>query len=117
MKSLILLALLLPLAVGAQVKKCTIDGKIVYSDSQCGQHGTTVNATPNSIDTSAIREQAAKDEIQEKRASAVSAASAKKSENERFKQRHGLNGPCPGLDHEAYLSCMKSKRKPIPLVR
>ncbi len=58
MKPLLLLALLLPLAVGAQVRKCQIDGKIVYSDSQCGQHGSSVNTTANTVDTSSIRKEA-----------------------------------------------------------
>lgn len=61
MKPLILLALLLPLAVGAQVRKCQIDGKTVYSDSQCGQQGAVVNTTANTVDSSGLRAQVQRD--------------------------------------------------------
>ena len=61
MKHMILCALLSPLAVFAQVQKCQIDGKTVYSDSLCGQAGQAVNTNANSIDHSGLRQQAAND--------------------------------------------------------
>lgn len=61
MKFLFLLALPLPLAAGAQVKKCEIEGKTVYSDSLCGQTGSAVSTSANSIDHSGLRAQVAKD--------------------------------------------------------
>lgn len=67
MKHLFLLALLLPLAVGAQVRKCQIDGKMIYSDTQCGQQGATVNTTANSVDSSGLRQQAQRDREEAKR--------------------------------------------------
>ena len=66
MKPLILLALLFPVLTFAQVQKCTIDGKTVYSDSQCGQSGVAVNTDANSLDTSGLRDLAVKREQQEK---------------------------------------------------
>lgn len=80
MKPLLLLALLLPLAVGAQVKKCTIEGKTVYSDSLCGQAGRTVNTDANNLDMSAIREHAARVKQQEKADQAEQRSLAKKEE-------------------------------------
>lgn len=61
MKHLFLLALLLPLVAGAQVRKCQIDGKTVYSDSQCGQQGAVVNTTANTVDSSGLRAQVQRD--------------------------------------------------------
>lgn len=61
MKHLVLWAFLSPLAAFAQVQKCQIDGKTVYSDSECGQSGVAVNVKPNSLDTSGLRAQIAGD--------------------------------------------------------
>jgi hypothetical protein len=57
MKHLLLLALVFPVIALAQVQKCQIEGKTVYSDSLCGQTGVTINATANSLDTSGMCEQ------------------------------------------------------------
>lgn len=58
MKRLFWLALLFPVLTFAQVQKCTIEGKTVYSDSLCGQHGVTVNTDANNLDMSGLRDQA-----------------------------------------------------------
>lgn len=108
MKLLILLVLLLPLAAGAQVRKCTIDGKTVYSDSQCGQAGQAVTATVNSLDTSGMRDLAAKRSEKESAAQAQARADAAKA------KRKGNPGACPGMDGAAYISCIKGTRKPVP---
>ena len=74
MKHLVLWAFLSPLAAFAQVQKCQIDGKTVYSDSECGRAGVAVNVKPNSLDTSGLRAQIASDKAQaaaQQRAAAV----------------------------------------------
>lgn len=113
MRLLLLLALLLPLAVGAQVKKCTIDGKTVYSDSQCGLHGQTVNATVNSLDTSGMRAQSDKMEQKFARDAALDAARQKSAERDARKQRDRMSGPCPGMDGAAYMSCQSDRIKKL----
>lgn len=72
MRHLLLCGLLLSAASHAQVQKCTIEGKTVYSDSQCGQHGTAINTTANTVDGSGLREQAQRnrDEAQRQQESA-----------------------------------------------
>lgn len=58
MKALFLLAMLLPLAVGAQIRKYQIDNKTIYNNSQYEQQNTVINTTANTIDSSGLREQA-----------------------------------------------------------
>lgn len=77
MKRLIWLALLCPVLTFAQVQKCTIEGKTVYSDSLCGQSGVTVNTDANSLDTSGLRALAAKQEQKEAAEQAKAVASSK----------------------------------------
>ena len=89
MKPLILLALLLPLAAGAQVQKCTIKGKTVYSDSLCGQSGVTVNTDANNLDTSGLRALAAKREQKEADQAAAAAA----------RPRSKKSGPCDSITY------------------
>ena len=87
MKHLVLWAFLSPLATFAQVQKCQIDGKTVYSDSECGQSGVAVNVKPNSLDTSGLRAQIASDKAKEaaqQRAAAVKVV----------KVPSGKPGPC-----------------------
>jgi len=107
MKPLILLAILLPLAVGAQVQKCTIDGKTVYSDSQCGQSGRAVTATVNTMDTSGMREQVSKLDAHAAKVAAQELAAQPKRPS-------GSQGPCYSFDGAAYASCMKRTGKPVP---
>jgi hypothetical protein len=107
MKLLILLALLLPLAAGAQVQKCTIEGKTVYSDSLCGQAGVSVKTDVNNLDTSGLREVAAKMDEE-----------AKAAESSKPRQRD--RDPCAGIkpmdrigtsaQNEAYGRCRKQHR-------
>lgn len=109
MKRLFWLALLFPVLTFAQVQKCTIEGKTVYSDSLCGQHGVTVNTAPNSLDTSGLRDLAAAREEQAKEV----AASAK--------PRKRAADPCAGIkpmdrvgtktELEAYQRCVKAQRR------
>ncbi|MCB2008364.1 MAG: hypothetical protein KDH93_25365 [Rhodoferax sp.] len=87
MNPLILLALLLPLAAGAQVRKCTIDGQIVYSDSRCGQAGAAVNTDANSLDTSGLRD-LAKQQRQREAAEKAKMAAAN------TRPKGGSAGPC-----------------------
>jgi hypothetical protein len=107
MKLLILLALLLPLVAGAQVQKCTIEGKTVYSDSLCGQEGRAVTATVNTMDTSGMREQVGKIDAQAAKVAAQEKAAQPKRPS-------GTQGPCYSFDGPAYLSCMKRVTKPVP---
>ena len=88
MKPLLVLALLMPLVVGAQVRKCTIEGRIVYSDAQCGQSGTTVDTSSNTIDHSGLRQQAAKNRATE----AAMAASQRRVEAKRRKTDERATG-------------------------
>lgn len=60
MKRLFWLALLFPVLTVAQVQRCTIEGKVVYSDSLCGQSGKAVNTSANTIDHSGLRKEAAR---------------------------------------------------------
>lgn len=78
MKRLFLLALIFPVLALAQVQKCTIEGKTVYSDSLCGQHGVTVNTAPNSLDTSGLRDLAAAREEQAKAKEVAASAQPRK---------------------------------------
>ena len=87
MKHLVLWAFLSPLAAFAQVQKCQIDGKTVYSDSECGQSGVAVNVKPNSLDTSGLRAQIASDKD---KAAAQQRAGAVKV----VKVPSGSPGPC-----------------------
>ena len=109
MKRLLWLGLLFPVIALAQVQKCQINGKTVYSDSQCGQGGETISATVNSLDTSGMREQAAKREQKV----AQDAARAKISERDARKQRDRMSGPCPGLEGAAYMSCQSDRLKKL----
>lgn len=101
MKPLILLALLLPLAAGAQVQKCTIDGKTVYSDSLCGQSGVTVNTDANNLDTSGLRALAAKREQK------IAEEKAEEKDSDSKAKRSGSQGPCYAFEGDAYSDCMK----------
>lgn len=86
MKHLVLWAFLSPLAALAQVQKCQIDGKTVYSDSECGQTGVAVNVKPNSLDTSGLRAQIASDKAQ--------AAAAQRLATVAVKAPSGRPDPC-----------------------
>lgn len=112
MKRLFLLALLFPVLTFAQVQKCTIEGKTVYSDSLCGQHGVTVNTAPNSLDTSGLRDlAAARQEKQEQR----------KAEQAATRKSTAKRDPCTGIrpmnrvatdsEREAYQRCIKAQRQ------
>lgn len=93
MKHLVLWAFLSPLAAFAQVQKCQIDGKTVYSDSECGQSGVAVNVKPNSLDTSGLRAQIASDKAKEaaqQRAAAVKVV----------KVPSGKPGPCDHIKNK-----------------
>ncbi len=108
MKRLLWLGLLFPVIALAQVQKCQINGKTVYSDSQCGQGGETISATVNSLDTSGMRDQVAKRD--EATAAAVKAAKAAEP-----KRASGKQGPCSSLDGAAFAGCIKGVRKPVPM--
>lgn len=61
MKVLPLLVLVVPLMAGAQVHKCRVDGKVTYSEAPCPPgSGGAIQIQENSVDTSAIRGQAAR---------------------------------------------------------
>jgi hypothetical protein len=77
MKRLFWLAMLFPVLTFSQVQKCTIEGKTVYSDSLCGQHGVTVNTDVNSLDMSGLRDQADQQRQREAAEQAKVAASSK----------------------------------------
>lgn len=47
MKTLFLLALALPAAAQAQVHKCTVDGKVTYSQAPCERGQAALIAVPN----------------------------------------------------------------------
>ena len=97
MKLLVLWAFLLPLAALAQVQKCQINGKTVYSDSECGQAGVELNLRQNTIETSGLRAQIASDKEQAAAAQRQQAATAAKA------ARGGKPGPCDGIipvDHK-----------------
>lgn len=97
MKHLVLWAFLSPLAALAQVQKCQIDGKTVYSDSECGQAGVAVNVRQNTIETSGLRAQIANDKAQAVAAESKERAIAAKA------ARGGKPGPCDGIipvDHK-----------------
>lgn len=111
MKPLILLALICPVLTFAQVQKCTIEGKTVYSDSLCGQHGVTVNTAPNSLDTSGLRDLAAALEEQAKAKEVAASAQPRKRAAD----------PCTGIkpldrvgtktERESYQRCVKAQRR------
>lgn len=92
MKHLVLWAFLSPLAAFAQVQKCQINGKTVYSDSECGQTGVAVNVKPNSLDTSGLRAQIASDKAQ-------AAAAERRAKATAVKVPSGKPGAC---DHIKY---------------
>jgi hypothetical protein len=96
MKRLVLWAFLSPLAALSQVQKCQIDGKTVYSDSLCGQTGVAVNVNPNSMDTSALRKQAA------------SAEKAAEKERAASTKRQSTPGPC---DHIKWAGASPTQRE------
>ena len=90
MKRLFWLVLLFPLLAIAQVQKCSIDGKTVYSDSLCGQTGVAVNVDPNSLDTSGMRDLAVQCEAKVEQDKAKAAAA-------NVRPRGGAPGPCDGI--------------------
>ena len=100
MKRLFLLALLFPVIALAQVQKCQIDGKTVYSDSLCGQDGQAIGGTVNSLDMSGMRELAAK---RDEKAAEVAA----KEKADKPKRPSGRVGPCYSFEGSAYSDCMK----------
>jgi len=114
MKCLFLLALLLPLTAGAQVQKCTIEGKTVYSDSLCGQGGETINATVNSLDTSGMRDQVAKREKQES-AEKAKAVAANKGKPRNFLSHCDAMKPAgvvpTAAEADRRLSCIRNASK------
>lgn len=109
MKRLLWLGLLFPVIALAQVQKCQINGKTVYSDSQCGQEGQAISATVNSLDTSGMRDQVAKRDEK----AAADAAREKVSARAARKQRDRMSGPCPGMEGAAYQSCQSDRIKKL----
>lgn len=113
MKLLILLALLLPLAAGAQVRKCTIDGQITYSDSLCGQDGQAVTATVNSMDTSGMLRQAAKKDAESAQArTGIAAKAARKRDSQSQPCSTKFAGPIPTeRERDQHRACLRSLSK------
>lgn len=62
------LAMLLPLTVGAQVYRCDVDGRTVYSQTPCADDATRVDLGPNSTVSMNARELAMQREIDALRA-------------------------------------------------
>jgi hypothetical protein len=101
MKRLFWLALLFPVLTFAQVQKCTIEGKTVYSDSLCGQRGEAVNTDANSIDHSGMRDLA---EQQRQREAAEKAKMAAAN----ARPKGGRPGPC---DHIKFAGAVPTERE------
>lgn len=80
------------MAALAQAQKCQIDGKTVYSDTECGQAGVSVNVRQNTIETSALRAQIANDK-------ATATAAERRAKAIAVKVPSGKPGPC---DHIKY---------------
>ena len=120
MKRLFWLALLFPVLTVAQVQKCTIEGKTVYSDSLCGQSGRAVDTTANTIDHSGLRQQAAMDRAadaaaadMQKRAEAKQRKAGERAASDRNlkKSLEGLRRAQTGLA-EAHVRQIQSLKPP-----
>jgi len=53
-----LLAVLLPIAAGAQVYRCDVNGRTVYSQAPCAENSIRIDLGPNSEATAGAREAA-----------------------------------------------------------